>query len=819
MVRYYMNRVIPRHRLRRAQSHWPLFLILLVYLIAGDIYATSAPVLDVSDEVRHYAMIEHLARGNGLPIQNPAFNREQTRRELQDVVPLTYYAQEGSQPPLYYALMALVVLPFDRNDWAEVVQPNPHALLGRADATSNWNQLLHRPKEFMPLHKTALAVMVMRIIGILLGAVVVACTFALARELGREAKVERGMIVSPHFTLSFSLLPALAASIVAFNPMFVHIMASVNNDTLAAALSSLALLIGARMINRGATARSALLLGVVLGGAALSKASGVALAIAVPAFVAIGMWQRARQEDKETRRQGSISVSPRHHISLFVSMLLPVVLIAGWWYVRNWVLYGDPTGTTMMATIAGPRPYVPSTLALIDEWDGFFKAYWGLFGAVNIPMHEPVYVALEVMLVLAGIGLLLAIGAWLARTRREGLFVIRYSSFVICAMLFAAFLIAFIALIRWTSITLASQGRLLFPVIAPISIFIAIGLIHLWANVKRLASNTKFDVLRLICLAVSIPLATLTLTAPFVYIRPAYQAPHILRAETQLPADLAKTELYFEDKIRWIGYRVDSPNQRIRPGDTLDVTLYWQGLRPLDTNYSAFIRLMGRGDVPLALLDTYPGGGMWQTTLWHAGDIVADRYRIRIEDTITSTQITPTVLRLDVGFWDFKTKQFLETRDGLGNVTGRQTYEAASLNTARPAPNFALAERFENAKLTAARAEQTSNGVMLTLDWLVTQDFTQDYTTFVQLFDASGKQLPMQGDARAVNGDFSPRWWRVGDLVLNDIYTVPLPADIASGTYTIKFGLYNKDGVRMPVFDAQGQRMAEDALNLTVEIK
>ena len=69
-------------------------LILLAYLIAGALYATSAPFLEVSDEVRHYAMVEHLAQGNGLPIQDEALNQRILDEERQARRPLTYYAQE-----------------------------------------------------------------------------------------------------------------------------------------------------------------------------------------------------------------------------------------------------------------------------------------------------------------------------------------------------------------------------------------------------------------------------------------------------------------------------------------------------------------------------------------------------------------------------------------------------------------------------------------------------------------------------------------------------------------------------------------------------
>ncbi len=321
-------------------------------------------------------MVERLARGGGLTVHDPVLNEQIAEDERQAKRPLTYEAQEGSQPPLYYAVMALVALPFDRSDWQDMVWPNPHAMLGRADATNNWNQLQHTPAERFPWQKTTLAVMVMRFIGVLLGAVAVACAYFIALELGGERREEGGETsFSSLSTLHSPLLPPLAASLVAFNPMFVHIMASVNNDTLATAASSVALLIGARMIARGATARQGVLLGVVLGVAALTKASGLALAIVVPFFVFIAEFAKGRRGDRvnhlapsplrpfdKLRAQGSGQApSPPQPltlsslIKLAAAMLVPMVLIAGWWYVRNALLYGDPTGTTMMAQIAGPR--------------------------------------------------------------------------------------------------------------------------------------------------------------------------------------------------------------------------------------------------------------------------------------------------------------------------------------------------------------------------------------------------------------------------------------------------------------------------------
>jgi len=456
------ERVLSYHLREVTTLHRALLLILAVYFTAGALYAISAPFLEVSDEVRHYAMVEHLAQGNGLPIQDEALNQRILDEERQARRPLTYYAQEGSQPPLYYALMALVALPFDRSDHAEQVWPNPHAKLGRADATNNWNQLIHAPEaEAFPWRGTVLVVMLMRLIGIALGAATVAGCYALGQMLGGPA------------------VGALAAALVAFNPMFVHIMASVNNDTLATALSTLALWQGARMIRDKRGLRDGLLLGEVLGGAALTKASGLALVLVVPAFILLARLWQARQAGRPLRTVA------RQLVSLGTASWLPAALIAGWWYARNGLLYGDLTGTTMMARIAGAREALPSWQDLLGEWDGFYKAFWGLFGAVNIPMDLWIYDALEGLLILIGLGLLLTA---VERLSRRGWRAAMDEQGWISLMLFAAFAVALAALARWTSLTLASQGRLLFPVIGAFAALGGLGL----AQLGRLALGGRW---------------------------------------------------------------------------------------------------------------------------------------------------------------------------------------------------------------------------------------------------------------------------------------------------------------------------------------
>jgi hypothetical protein len=777
----------------------PLIVILAAYLIAGTLYATIAPYLDVSDEPRHYAMIERLANGEGFVVQDP--------RNVGDPNDPRNPLQEGSQPPLYYLAMSVVARLFDRSDFEQITQFNPHAQLGRADATSNFNQMLHTAAENFPWRGTALAIMVMRFFGVLCGAVVVACTFFLAREVAEGDWLlaigysHGSPIANSQLT---NLVPVLAASLTAFNPMFLHIMASVNNDTLATALASLALLLGARMIRLGMTPRRCLGLGLVLGCAGLAKVSGLALVIVVPLFVLLADWMRGRGAG-ELRGRGAKAIPAPLLLRSSALMVVPVLLIAAGWYVRNWQLYGELTGTVMMAQIAGPRlPPLRSYFDLVHEWDGFFKTYWGLFGAVNIAMSDWVYSLLMGLVILAGLGLILAIGYWLLKTWRavNTQLPIANSQFLITLMMLSAFLVAFVALMRWTALTLASQGRLLFPVIAVISCFLAVGLMRVVPRVLRHA----------LCVVVCVGLSVLAFAAPFAYIAPAYARPQLLQGEAQLPTDLHKVELVYEDKIRWLGYTVQQT--RVRPGETLDITLYWQAQKALDKNYSLGLRLLEPDQLELLRLNTYPGGGLWQTTLWSPGEIIADHYRLRLPTVVTLTQSLPMAIQLDLDVGEFVSGTFTsitQTFDLQGQPSSRQFYEVASVGQMNDTTNATQAtSHLDKAILLSATTRQDGREIFLRTTWLCTQDTNESYTMFVQLFDASNTQRQPQADGPVTN--LPVKWWRKGDVIVDERRLV-LSDDIQPGAYAIKFGLYKPTTFeRMRAFDAKGQPLADDAL-------
>ena len=74
--------------------------------------------------------------------------------------------------------------------------------------------------------------------------------------------------------------------------------------------------------------------------------------------------------------------------------MLPAVAIAGWWYYRNIVLYGDWLGWSAFIAVLGQRATPASLVQLWGERRGFMMSFWGLFGGVNVPMAMWVYTCL-----------------------------------------------------------------------------------------------------------------------------------------------------------------------------------------------------------------------------------------------------------------------------------------------------------------------------------------------------------------------------------------------------------------------------------------
>jgi len=725
--------------------------ITALFVLLGVIYSLVTPIFEASDELWHYPVVKHLADGRGLPVQQPGVE--------------TLWQQEGSQPPAYYALAALATAWIRTDDLPEVRWLNPMANTGQPLAAGNKNLVIHTQREAFPWQGTALAVHLIRLLSVLLCASAVCLTYLLALEIAPRRRD----------------LALAAAALVAFNPMFLFISGSVNNDNLIVPLATLILWLVVRTLREGWLSNGrAVLLGVLLGAAALTKLSGLAL-LPLTAAVLLVVAARRRAWGALFRWGAIIGVS--------------VIAVAGWWYLRNWRIYGDPTGLNAMLDIAGRRPAPFAFHRLRSEFEGFRLSFWGVVGGFDVIAPRLIYWFYDLLAVAGLVGW----GAWLVR-RRGGL---RSPAAERLLVLAVWVLLVLVALIRWTAQTYASQGRLAFPAIGAIAILISFGLAG-WLPRRWQGRGLA---------AVSVVLFLLAAAIPFAVIRPAYARPPIL-TEADVPPTVQRSDTLHGGVLRLLGYEL--PQQSVHPGETVPVTLYWQLAAPTDRNLAVYVHLLGRGGEPVGQVNSYPGVGVYPLSLLKPGDVLRDTYRAPVVVTATA----PSLLRVDVGLFDFADPARIGQpvagaagEEASGMIGAVRLLPHAAPSGVPQTPRFDLGGQAALVGYEFPQAAvQPGDTLPVTLFWQAQARMADDYQVFVHLMGPDGQAIA-QGDKSPLDGDWPTSAWEPGQT-FRDVYRITVPDGLAPGAYELRAGLYRlADVTRLPVQGPEG-RVADSAIIL-----
>lgn len=780
-----------------------LALILLLYLLLGLTYALGTPPFEASDELWHYPMVQHLAAGNPLPVQ------------VFDPAQAGPWNQEASQPPLYYYLGAALTFWIDQSDMATARRLNPHVDNGVITPDGNTNLAIHDPSVDSG-EGALLAVRIVRLFSVLLGAATVYLTYRIAAETvpGR-----------PEVAL-------LAAAINAFLPMFLFISAAVNNDNLAVPLASLALLLLIRVVTRRRTSYFPVWwwewasIGVVIGLAVLTKEGTLGLIPMAVGTAVVAAWQRWKAGDQGSRKEGGLAAAGGL-LSALVLIALPIAAIAGWWYYRNVVLYGDWLGWNAFIAVLGQRGHPASLVQLWGERRGFMMSFWGLFGGVNVPMAMWIYAALDAMLIAAVIGFALYFvrsllaelsvlrrskEPWLARLLEP---VERHFGLIVNLIFSAAVVYG---LIQWATTTWSSQGRLVFTAISSLCVLMAIGWVELVKLVAHLA-GTRRPVRLALAAAPALFLFAVAAAAPWLWIRPAYQPP-------VYPGPLPeRLEVTFGDHMRLVGYEVKY--DELRPGEDARVRLEWEVLQPMERDWSVFVHLndpvLGQ---PIAQRDMYPGAGLLATTLLETGERLVDEYVL----TIPPTAMAPADLELVVGLYDFATgERMLTTDHEQQTTTGGQSPAVAGRDSVLlttvplaagegPYPNPVSLFFEEELELVgfgvAPRRVAAGGAVDVVTYWRANKPLPANYTFFAQVVG--------EDTTRFAAADVTPprptSEWAAGESV-EVRFPLTVDPNTPPGTYPLIVGLYTRstDGSfdRLQRVMPDG-RLSDDFLVLTL---
>ncbi len=711
-----------------------LILVLFAFLALQS--AAAVPLFEASDEAAHFLYAHHLAEYGTLP-DIPTRDALDAAAARGDVV--AQWTIESHQPPLYYALGALLISSTAREDLTDYLRSNDLIFTwGRREG--NHNQWLHLPT--LPRGDTHVAVWTLRLFSLALACGTLWCIYRAAHLASGSAAVALTAMLT-------------TASI----PTFAAISASVNNDSLVAFLSAAAVYWTLRVMRRGLWKYDWAVIALIVSAIALTKFTG----LSVVAVIALGLWFAVR----------SRTITRRQALATLGAIVLFTALNAGWWYARNWQLHGDPLALAATQALWGRDFAVASESGgLLAEIPRIWSSFWLMIGHLHLPVWGPLwfYAAVLVICGLSVVGWLLMNRTFAphpqplshANGQRGAIWVLALAAVLPVAVL-----------VYGTRTVDISYGRLLFPGLVGMSPLLVLG----W---RRLFGRYA--------VVLALPLLIMTALMPYTVIRPAYPA---LEAVAALPESAIPLNIGTDEGLTILGY--EPPPQLIETGNAPPLTIYLRGSDPrnpaLTVSWLSPVQAQNLGQITV-----YPG--MSPT------DALADAaiYKAVVPTAplfsgCDDCAIRTGLLRLELK-WQTDGITSLSTvlSDGQAApilLDGPVYIDAAAVSGGDVLATFGTVVRLRDSQLTLQ-----DEALNLRLVWQVDAAPPPDLTLTAQVFDADGAFVTnSDGDIAG----YPARVWIPGTAV-EDIRILELPDDLPAGTYTVAVGWYTRgDLARLPV--------------------
>jgi len=750
----------------------PLFWLTLLYLLTGAAYALVTPMFEKPDEDGHYGYVRYLREQHALP-------------------PLIFeegFPSEYKQPPLYYLLIAALTTPLSNAAEPEYQLPtNPymdHSVPGlRSD---NRNVFLHPP------HLTPLT-LAGRLVSLLFGLGTMLTTYKLAGLLFPDAPP----------------VPLAAAAMVGFQPQFLYVATAFNNDAMATFLGALTVTMLVYRLRQTLTRQEqgqalplphfALWMGVLLGIAAVTKVSGL---VFLP-LTGLALLVIHRGFRPVFWREGSV-------------ILAVALLVGGWWYARNGLLYGDPLSVNVHALTGAPSG--PLSTRIWHDLRSLEHSFWGNLSRTFVAQNR-----LERALIWwgrIGSGALL-LTPLIVRWRRRGADASPsasgrdWSTWAVLLSWPAAFLV--LLLTFWSREGAWAYGRLLFPALTPLGVLWAWGW---WELCPARWPPMALGGGRRVVLALAAGgLALAGVVTPWISIYPLYHPWRTWRGQpVEHPLDVRYVTPEQETPIaRVIGYTVLEPFTE--PGAYLPVEVCWEPMGQTDAPYAVFVHLLdlSQPDVPGVWggRQSYPGLGNRPTDRWPLGEPFCDRMLVPISPAAP----TPLAAAVEIGLIEPASGERLPaiSADGqpLGIVTGRgvPVLSAPPPETAPPA-GYILDRALELRGLDWRWGE--GGALTVTLTWQSLRPVEYDAITFVHLTGAAGESLA-QADRQPLGGRFPTSYWLPGQLVTDMVRLPSATGENTAHPFTLAVGMYTWPALdRLPVADADGIPQLDDVILIPI---
>jgi hypothetical protein len=269
-------------------------------------------------------------------------------------------------------------------------------------------------------------------------------------------------------------------------------------------------------------------------------------------------------------------------------------------------------------------------------------------------------------------------------------------------------------------------------------------------------------------------------------------------------------EANFADQVKLLGY--DLGANRAEPGGGIPLTLYWQGLDWMGSDYTIFTKLMKADDQSVhGGRDRLPREG-YRTLYWAPGEIITDAFGLPVDPDAPNG-----IYLINLGWY----KEFNRQAVSLPLMQEGQPQEATSvtlgpvkigrtppgLTVTQATPQYPLNQPLGDSPalillgydLTQSlRPSDGQSNLQLTLYWRSESPLPLNYTTFVHLRNAAGETVA-QKDQPPLNGAYPTSLWEPGEIIADEI-TIPIPDNLPAGSYSLVTGLYDfQTGQRLTV--------------------
>lgn len=409
-----------------------IFVLLALVLLNGLLWAFSIPFNGAPDEYDHYRLAKFISQNNRIPV---------LRKDM-DFYFMSLYTK---MPVADWEIVLHKTNPIFKNSFLYEFKPLYmmwpcgaylfYGLFGKLGA------LCPPVGDFY----------FMRLFSVLCGGLIVFFIYDLARKIFPKEEY----------------LPKLSAVFAALIPQFTFLSGYINPDIVTALFVTLLLLSWDYCVTKDFNLKSGFFLGVSLGFCLLGKISGYGVILLTFVFLLISF------------RNSQVKKVP-----FCLIVFSGVFLISGWFFIRNFVLYGDVSG--YFANMKAMTHFFRETPSFILQHDIFtalrnmhygikavpylfnfcFTSFWGVFGWMNLLLPKGFYFLAYGLTLIGFVGWIVAFAKNRGEVVRNKMLVLLFCTFPLQIFM----VVCYVLMIKYQP-----QGRYFHAILAPLSILLSYG--------------------------------------------------------------------------------------------------------------------------------------------------------------------------------------------------------------------------------------------------------------------------------------------------------------------------------------------------------